>query len=143
MPYCGVQYLWFAFVCFLIKSHPPNSFLNRPRSPPTQWVDKPPFHAWKIPSSKGEHVRTPGISTNRYTHSAFMATPPPPWVPECALDMPNSSKHHRSPRQTKPEGLCERIPRVETSVHPRGGGRARSLYATPPSRPPPPPGFER
>ena len=28
---------------------------------------------------------------------------------------------------------------------PRGGGRARSLYATPPSPPPPapPPGFER
>ena len=22
MPYCGVHYLWFAFVCFLIRSHP-------------------------------------------------------------------------------------------------------------------------
>ena len=29
------------------------------------------------------------------------------------------------------------------TVHTRGGGRARSLYATPPSPPPPPPGFER
>ena len=23
MPDCGVHYLWFAFVCFLIRSHPP------------------------------------------------------------------------------------------------------------------------
>ena len=23
MPYCGVHYLWFAFVCFVIGSHPP------------------------------------------------------------------------------------------------------------------------
>ena len=30
----------------------------------------------------------------------------------------------------------------KTSFETRGGGRARSLYATPPS-PPPPPGFER
>ena len=32
--------------------------------------------ARRIPSSKANEVRTPG-STNRYTHSAFMATPPP------------------------------------------------------------------
>ena len=24
MPDCGVHYLWFAFVCFLIRSHPPH-----------------------------------------------------------------------------------------------------------------------
>ena len=32
-----------------------------------------------------------------------------------------------------------------STLQPRGGGRARSLYATPPppSPPPPPPGFER
>ena len=24
MPDCGVHYLWFAFVCFLIRSHPPS-----------------------------------------------------------------------------------------------------------------------
>ena len=29
MPDCGVHYLWFAFVCFLIRSHPP-----RPPPPP-------------------------------------------------------------------------------------------------------------
>ena len=23
MPDCGVHYLWFAFACFLIRSHPP------------------------------------------------------------------------------------------------------------------------
>ena len=28
-----------------------------------------------------------------------------------------------------------------TCVPPRGGSRARSLYATPPPSPPPPPGF--
>ena len=33
--------------------------------------------------------------------------------------------------------------RDRIDVGPRGGGRARSLYATPPSPPPPPPGFER
>ena len=26
MPDCGVHYLWFAFVCFLIRSHPPSPF---------------------------------------------------------------------------------------------------------------------
>ena len=25
MPYCGVHYLWFAFVCFLVRSPPPPS----------------------------------------------------------------------------------------------------------------------
>ena len=25
MPDCGVHYLWFAFVCFLIRSHPPQA----------------------------------------------------------------------------------------------------------------------
>ena len=25
MPDCGVHYLWFAFVCFLIRSHPPGA----------------------------------------------------------------------------------------------------------------------
>ena len=27
MPDCGVHYLWFAFVCFLIRSHPPQRLL--------------------------------------------------------------------------------------------------------------------
>ena len=27
--YCGVHYLWFAFVCFLIRSHPPGVFSSR------------------------------------------------------------------------------------------------------------------
>ena len=31
MPDCGVHYLWFAFVCFLIRSHPPS-----PPPPPTR-----------------------------------------------------------------------------------------------------------
>ena len=49
----------------------------------------PTFHPsddeWRIPSSKGEHVRTPGRTprrthgrTNRHTHSPFTASPPPP-----------------------------------------------------------------
>ena len=25
MPYCGVHYLWFPFVCFLIRSSPPQN----------------------------------------------------------------------------------------------------------------------
>ena len=29
MPDCGVHYLWFAFVCFLIRSHPPGVFSSR------------------------------------------------------------------------------------------------------------------
>ena len=29
MPDCGVHYLWFAFVCFLIRSHPPWPALER------------------------------------------------------------------------------------------------------------------
>ena len=28
MPDCGVHYLWFAFVCFLIRSHPPKSTIE-------------------------------------------------------------------------------------------------------------------
>ena len=35
----------------------------------------PPIHKWRIPSSKGEHVRTLG-STIRHAHSAFTAPPP-------------------------------------------------------------------
>ena len=50
--------------------HPP------PRPQPNGWATNPPIHTWKIPSSKGEHVRTSG-STNQHTHSAFMAAPPP------------------------------------------------------------------
>ena len=34
-------------------------------------------------------------------------------------------------------------PYLKVDQGPRGGGRARSLYATPPSPPPPPAGFER
>ena len=30
MPYCGVHYLWFAFVCFLIRSHTPDRRLLTP-----------------------------------------------------------------------------------------------------------------
>ena len=33
MPDCGVHYLWFAFVCFLIRSHPPvesNALVREP-----------------------------------------------------------------------------------------------------------------
>ena len=36
----------------------------------------PPIHAWRIPSSKGDHVRPPG-STTRHTPPALMASPPP------------------------------------------------------------------
>ena len=36
MPDCGVHYLWFAFVCFLIRSPPP---------PPQWW--RPVFTVWK------------------------------------------------------------------------------------------------
>ena len=46
--------------------------------------------------------------------------------------------HHRDHYPFKPGG----IPGLGPAT--RGGGRARSLYATPPSPPPPPPpGFER
>ena len=31
MPDCGVHYLWFAFVCFLIRSHPPKYIFREPK----------------------------------------------------------------------------------------------------------------
>ena len=37
MPDCGVHYLWFAFVCFLIRSHPPPP---RPPDGPCRRVGK-------------------------------------------------------------------------------------------------------
>ena len=52
---------------------------------PTPFTPNPvggqPTHlqAWRIPSSKGEQVRTPG-SINRHTHSAFMTHPLRPSV---------------------------------------------------------------
>ena len=52
-------------------------FERHPPSAPTQWVaNPPPIHTLRIPSSKGQQVCTPR-STNRHTHSAFMAPPPP------------------------------------------------------------------
>ena len=42
---------------------------ERPGAP---FTPNPPTHTQRIPSSKGAHVRIPA-STNRHTHSAFMA----------------------------------------------------------------------
>ena len=56
------------------------SFLNPASSPPTQWVDNQPPYPRVGDSSKGEHVRPPG-STKPHTHSAFMASRPPPAQP--------------------------------------------------------------
>ena len=61
-------------------------FLEPPSSPPPPngWTTNPLLHEWRPPSSKGEHVRTPG-STNRHTistpgkpGSANPRIPPPP-----------------------------------------------------------------
>ena len=62
-----------------------SQFLGPPRSPPAQWGDPPPIHTWRIPSSKGEHARSPG-STHRHTHTALIpppATQTPQWGATC------------------------------------------------------------
>ena len=52
-------------------------FFSPPLSTPTQPVDNPPpIHEWRSAPSEGEHVRTPR-STDRHTHPAFTAPPPP------------------------------------------------------------------
>ena len=48
----------------------PPLVLGAPLTPPR-------IHKWRIPHPKGKHVRTP-VSTDWQTHSALMATPPPP-----------------------------------------------------------------
>ena len=49
------------------------AFDRHPTMPPTPF----PHNAWRmVPSPKGPHIRTPG-GTNRHTHSALMAHPPP------------------------------------------------------------------
>ena len=72
--------------------------LNPPPSLPTQRVDDQPpprpIHEWRIPSSKGAHVRTPGTA-DRHTLSALMAPPscPPPCGPDteqCNRDSPGA-----------------------------------------------------
>ena len=45
-------------------------------TPFTPRAPNPPIDAWRIPSSKGEHTRTPG-STNWHTHSASWHPPSP------------------------------------------------------------------
>ena len=47
--------------------------LNPPfHLPPNGWTTDPPIHEWRIPSSRAEHVCTPG-TTNWHAQSAFMA----------------------------------------------------------------------
>ena len=44
--------------------------------PPPGAATNPPIHEWRVPSSTGEHVRTPG-STNWHALSTFMPPSPP------------------------------------------------------------------
>ena len=50
---------------------------------PTGGQPTHPIHKWRIPSSKGEHVRT-----NRHTRSAFMPPPPPNTISHLCLCPP-------------------------------------------------------
>ena len=70
-------------------AHLSQFLLNPPSSPPQPngWAPNPPIHEWRIPSSKGEHVLTPG-STNRHTCSAFMAPPTPTQTVQWPLSPP-------------------------------------------------------
>ena len=73
--------------CLTVGLRPPPPFCRPPRRTLSAqfktcplhpqangWAPNPPIHEWRIPSSNGEHGRTPG-STDRNTHSAFI--PPP------------------------------------------------------------------
>ena len=64
------------------RGHPgPRNFQTRPPpSQPSGCTTNAPTHTWRIPSSKGEQIRTP-VSTSWHTHSAFMASPPPCLIP--------------------------------------------------------------
>ena len=58
------------------RASTPRKFCTRPLQPQRNgWTTNPAIHARRIPSSKGEQVRTPG-STNRHT-------PPSPQPPPC------------------------------------------------------------
>ena len=70
MPDCGVHYLWFAFVCFLIRSHPP---------PPSAW---PCQRVFKRPRGLADIVedactRGPGSEAQSRIGSGGVPVPPP------------------------------------------------------------------
>ena len=69
---------------------------------PSGWTINPLSHAGRIPSSKGVQARS--RSTNRHTHSALMAPPPPPRVDACPmahqLFAPVQGNTQRPPRPT-------------------------------------------
>ena len=64
---------------------PPAVSLNppplHPSPPPTTVDNPPPLHEWRIPPSKGAHVRTPRKYQAAYALSLDGAPPPPP--PPC------------------------------------------------------------
>ena len=53
-------------------------FLTPPPPPPPTRTPSSSIDPWRIPSSKGEHMRTPG-SIHRRIHLALVAPPFPPW----------------------------------------------------------------
>ena len=57
MPDCGVHYLWFAFVCFLIRSHPPPLLSGLPAMLPHPRLPEKPSSAQV--NSRGPAVAKP------------------------------------------------------------------------------------
>ena len=91
-------------------------------------------HTSKATRNRGNTTH-PSIMHQHLRYVQYHGDHPPregaPWPSE-DLRRPIRPSHHTPDRQM-------------TNIRPRGGGRARSLYATPPRPPPrpPPPGFER
>ena len=101
MPDCGVHYLWFAFVCFLIRSHPPKT------QPP------PPFLVALLP---------PPL---RPSPPPFLAAPPPPQTqPPPFLGSPPPPPPRPSPRPSPP-------PPPESGPRVGGSRRMARCYSPP------------
>ena len=94
MPDCEVHYLWFAFVCFLIRSPPPPPSLP-PGSPRSARVTGPApatMAAALLPSSHetDQQVREEGTATlNLNLSPPSPPGPPPPPVHAAGVEVRN------------------------------------------------------
>ena len=77
MPDCGVHYLWFAFVCFLIRSHPPSSDWAKIFSAPSanQQFSLVPL----APLSSGQKFSLAPLKTQHYGEWAGPLPSKEPW----------------------------------------------------------------
>ena len=99
MPDCGVHYLWFAFVCFLIRSPPPPPHGIAPRAPP------PPF-------SRTRRLQTPPHSTPQPLHNRVNLQPTPPKTKRLRDDVRSSQeKQAKQPQLGAPASALFSPPR--------------------------------